>query len=73
MDSRNRYDVFISYKRKGGAPWAKLLYLALTRVSKKKVFIDWEGIKSGTTETWSNYSANASLPLQTVKNCCGCT
>ena len=20
-----------------------------------------------------NYSANASLPLQTVKNCCGCT
>lgn len=51
-DSRNRYDVFISYKRKGGAPWAELLYLALTKISKKKVYIDWEGIKSGTTETW---------------------
>ena len=54
MHSRNRYDVFISYKRKGGTPWAELLYLALTRISKKKVYIDWEGIKSGTTETWKH-------------------
>ncbi len=52
MNGKDRYDVFISYKRKGGTPWAELLYLALTKISKKKVYIDWEGIKSGTTETW---------------------
>ena len=45
MDSRNRYDVFISYKRKGGTPRAELLYLGLTKISKKKVYIDWECIK----------------------------
>lgn len=59
MEGKHRYDVFISYKRKGATPWAELLYLALTRIAKKRVYIDWEGIKSGTTETWKQNIVNA--------------
>lgn len=59
MKGKDRYDVFISYKRKGATSWAELLYLALTRISKKRVYVDWEGIKSGTTETWKQNIVNA--------------
>lgn len=44
------YDAFISYKRKGGTPWAELLYLVLKRIKKKKIYIDRHSIKGG--EEW---------------------
>lgn len=42
-----KYDVFISYKRKGGTPWAELLFLALDKIAGKRVFIDRHSLRGG--------------------------
>lgn len=52
MKKSFKYDVFISYKRKGGTPWAELLFLALEKIVGKKVFIDRHKLIGGTDKTW---------------------
>lgn len=52
MKKSFKYDVFISYKRKGGTPWAELLFLALEKIVGKKVFIDRHKLTGGTDKTW---------------------
>lgn len=49
-----KYDVFISYKRKGGTPWAELLFLALDKIAGKRVFIDRHGLKGGFDKKWES-------------------
>lgn len=52
MKKNFKYDVFISYKRKGGTPWAELLFLALDKIAGKRVFIDRHGLKGGFDKKW---------------------
>lgn len=52
MNRKIKYDVFISYKRRGGTPWAELLFLALAKIKKKRVFIDRDGLGGGTFKKW---------------------
>ena len=52
MKRKIKYDVFISYKRRGGTPWAELLFLALAKIKKKRVFIDRDGLGGGTFKKW---------------------
>ena len=40
MDKKFEYDAFISYKRKGGSGWAELLWMTLTRIAGKSIYID---------------------------------
>lgn len=47
MKKSFKYDAFISYKRKGGTPWAELLFWALDKIAKKRVFIDRYGLIAG--------------------------
>lgn len=49
-----KYDVFISYKRRGGTPWAELLFLALDKIAGKRVFIDRHGLKGGMNKKWES-------------------
>lgn len=54
MKKNFKYDVFISYKRKGGTPWAELLFLALDKIAGKRVFIDRHGLKGGLDKKWED-------------------
>lgn len=54
MKKSFKYDVFISYKRKGGTPWAELLFLALDKIAGKRVFIDRHGLKGGFDKKWES-------------------
>ena len=40
MDKKFEYDAFISYKAKGGAGWAELLWITLTRIAGRNIYID---------------------------------
>ena len=44
--SRNNYDIFISYRREGGAQYARTLQLMLERKGYK-VFLDYDELKDG--------------------------
>ena len=46
MPSRNRYDIFISYRRDGGAQYARILQLELEKRGYK-VFLDYEELTDG--------------------------
>lgn len=54
MNKDLQYDVFISYKRKGGTPWAELLYIVIDKIIGKKVFIDRNNLESGTDKEWED-------------------
>lgn len=54
MNKDFKYDVFISYKRKGGTPWAELLYIVIDKIIGKKVFIDRDNLESGTDKEWED-------------------
>lgn len=60
-----KYDAFISYKRKGGTPWAELVYLALNKVAGKEVWKDTVNLRSGTIEKWRESITSA---IQKSKN-----
>lgn len=47
MRKNYKYDAFISYKRKGGTPWAELLCIVLEKIAGKSVYIDRYNIKGG--------------------------
>lgn len=54
MEKNFEYDVFISYKRRGGTPWAELLFLALNKIARKRVFIDRHRLKGGMDKKWES-------------------
>lgn len=54
MNKEFKYDVFISYKRNGGTPWAELLYIVVDKIIGKNVFIDRNNLESGTDKDWEN-------------------
>lgn len=54
MKKSFKYDVFISYKRNGGTPWAELLFLVLDKIAGKRVFIDRHGLKGGMYKKWES-------------------
>lgn len=47
MTERNRYDIFISYRRDGGAQYARILQLMLIQRGYK-VFLDYDELRDGT-------------------------